>query len=240
MTPPPAADEPEYLKVEEVAARLKLKEKTIRDWILRGELPAYKLGKEWRIRRDDFDQAMQARRTTPEPSTDRRALGSRRTQLAARGCLQPLKYVCILELSQEDLRSCVASHLPGRSLHRGSRGGHSAHDPRASGHRGIAHRVVELLEAPPRKLLTVAEVARLLAVEPDFVYAHQAELGVVRLPGKGRRPALRFDRDTLLERLDRSHATQAQLPARRARRAQRARDAVSLIELLPYEPRSAI
>ena len=41
MTPPPTADEPEYLKVEEVAARLKLKEKTIRDWILRGELPAY-------------------------------------------------------------------------------------------------------------------------------------------------------------------------------------------------------
>src|SRR4051812_24047648 len=68
MTPPPAADEPEYLKVEEVAARLKLKEKTIRDWILRGELPAYKLGKEWRIRRDDFDQAMQARRTTAEPA----------------------------------------------------------------------------------------------------------------------------------------------------------------------------
>ena len=68
MPPPPAADEPEYLKVEEVAARLKLREKTIRDWILRGELPAYKLGKEWRIRRDDFDQAMQARRTTAEPA----------------------------------------------------------------------------------------------------------------------------------------------------------------------------
>ena len=46
MTPTPAQDEPEYLKVEEVAARLKLKEKTIRDWILRGELPAYKLDKE--------------------------------------------------------------------------------------------------------------------------------------------------------------------------------------------------
>jgi excisionase family DNA binding protein len=68
MTPTPAADEPEYLKVEEVAARLKLKEKTIRDWILRGELPGYKLGKEWRIRRDDFDHAMQARRTTAEPA----------------------------------------------------------------------------------------------------------------------------------------------------------------------------
>ena len=62
MTPTPAQDEPEYLKVEEVAARLKLKEKTIRDWILRGELPAYKLGKEWRIRRDD------CRRAAPPPS----------------------------------------------------------------------------------------------------------------------------------------------------------------------------
>ena len=68
MTPTPAQDEPEYLKVEEVAARLKLKEKTIRDWILRGELPAYKLGKEWRIRRDHFDEAMEARLVTGEPA----------------------------------------------------------------------------------------------------------------------------------------------------------------------------
>jgi hypothetical protein len=36
------------------------------DWARR--LPAYKLRKEWRIRRDDFDQAMQARRTTAEPA----------------------------------------------------------------------------------------------------------------------------------------------------------------------------
>ncbi len=70
----------------------------------------------------------------------------------------------------------------------------------------IAHRVVELLESPPRKLLTAAEVAQLLAVDLDFVYVHQEELGVVALPGKGRRPALRFDRDTLLERLDRRRA----------------------------------
>ena len=103
MTPTPAADEPEYLKVEEVAARLKLKEKTIRDWILRGELPAYKLGKEWRIRRDDFDQAMQARRTTAEPAPTRRSLGSRQPWIASNGSLQPLKHVCILRGSQEDL-----------------------------------------------------------------------------------------------------------------------------------------
>jgi hypothetical protein len=159
MTPPPPADEPEYLKVEEVAARLKLKEKT--------------------ICQDDLSTAA----------------GAAAFEL--------------MTIEHQDIEA-------------------------------IAHRVVELLEAPPRKLLTVAEVARLLAVEPGFVYAHQAELGVVRLPGKGRRPALRFDRDTLLERLDRSHATHDQPSARRGRRAQRARDATSLIELLPYEPRTAI
>jgi hypothetical protein len=43
MTPNP--DEPANLKVEEVAVRLKLREKTIRDWILRDELPAYTLAR---------------------------------------------------------------------------------------------------------------------------------------------------------------------------------------------------
>ena len=52
----------EFLKVEEVAALLKVKEKTVRDWIGRGELDAYKIGKEWRIRRDHLDQAIEARR----------------------------------------------------------------------------------------------------------------------------------------------------------------------------------
>ena len=61
-----AFQDPEYLKVEEVAARLKVQERTVRDWILRGELQAYKLGKEWRIRRDHFDEAMEARRVTGE------------------------------------------------------------------------------------------------------------------------------------------------------------------------------
>ena len=63
-----ASQDPEYLKVEEVAARLKVQERTVRDWILRGELQAYKIGKEWRIRRDHFDEAMEARRVTDEPA----------------------------------------------------------------------------------------------------------------------------------------------------------------------------
>jgi excisionase family DNA binding protein len=52
----------EFLKVEEVAALLKIKEKTVREWIGRGELEAYKIGKEWRVRRDHLDEAIEARR----------------------------------------------------------------------------------------------------------------------------------------------------------------------------------
>ena len=62
MPPPSNPSEPEFLKVEEVAARLKVKDNTVRDWIARGELEAYKIGKEWRIRRDHFDEAIEARR----------------------------------------------------------------------------------------------------------------------------------------------------------------------------------
>jgi len=52
----------------------------------------------------------------------------------------------------------------------------------------IAPRVVELLDRPTPRLLTAGELARLLVVDVAFVYAHQHELGVLRLPG-GRRPA---------------------------------------------------
>jgi excisionase family DNA binding protein len=68
MPPDHRREDPEYLKVEEVATRLKVQERTVRDWILRGELQAYKIGKEWRIRRDHFDEAMEARLVTTEPT----------------------------------------------------------------------------------------------------------------------------------------------------------------------------
>jgi excisionase family DNA binding protein len=64
MTPNGDPAQPEYLSVEEVAGRLKVKEKTVRDWIARGILEAYKIGKVWRIRSDHLDQAMEARRAS--------------------------------------------------------------------------------------------------------------------------------------------------------------------------------
>jgi hypothetical protein len=102
----------------------------------------------------------------------------------------------------------------------------------------IAERVVELLDRPPRRLLKADEVARLLAVDVAFVYAHQRELGALRLPTKGRRPALRFDRDTVLELLRQRAAPRAASPPKRRAKPPRPRTPAG-VELLPYEPRSA-
>lgn len=51
------------------------------------------------------------------------------------------------------------------------------------------------LEEPRRDdLMTAAQVAARLGVGREWVYAHQEELGAVRLPSKtGKRPRLRFD-----------------------------------------------
>ena len=57
------------------------------------------------------------------------------------------------------------------------------------------------VDAGAAKLLTVRQVAELLGVPCDSVYRHKEALGVIRLPSEGRRGALRFDRDTLRERL---------------------------------------
>jgi hypothetical protein len=70
----------------------------------------------------------------------------------------------------------------------------------------IAQRVAELitdqLQAPvPReRLVNAAQLAELLGVERDWVYAHAGQLGGVRLGGpKGR---LRFDLNMVAEHLD--------------------------------------
>jgi hypothetical protein len=70
----------------------------------------------------------------------------------------------------------------------------------------IAQRVAELIAdrlappAPRERLVDAAQLAGLLGVERDWVYAHATQLGGVRLGGpKGR---LRFDLNMVAERLD--------------------------------------
>ena len=57
-------DDEEYLTVEDIAKRLKVKEFTVRDWIRKRELPAYKVGRTLRIKKTDFDEFMKKHRTT--------------------------------------------------------------------------------------------------------------------------------------------------------------------------------
>jgi excisionase family DNA binding protein len=64
----PNEDPTELLTIEEVAGRLKVREKTVRDWIGRGELDAYKIGKEWRVRRDHLERHIEAGRVGAEPA----------------------------------------------------------------------------------------------------------------------------------------------------------------------------
>lgn len=68
----------------------------------------------------------------------------------------------------------------------------------------IAQRVAELVGPRGRseggaRFVDAAHVARLLDVERDWVYEHAAQLGGIRLGGP--RGRLRFDRETLPDRL---------------------------------------
>ena len=54
------------LTVKQVAGRMNVDEKTVRNWIQRGELKAINIGRlrpEYRIRPDDFDEFIRNRRT---------------------------------------------------------------------------------------------------------------------------------------------------------------------------------
>jgi putative molybdopterin biosynthesis protein len=56
--------EDEFLTVEEIAKRLKVKTFTVRDWIRKGDLPAYKVGRTLRVRKEDFEEFLKKHRTT--------------------------------------------------------------------------------------------------------------------------------------------------------------------------------
>lgn len=43
------------MRIEDVAALCQVSEKTVRRWVAAGELPAAKLGAQWRIRPRDLD-----------------------------------------------------------------------------------------------------------------------------------------------------------------------------------------
>ena len=57
-----------FYTVDDIAQLLEVGVDTVRNWINRKKdpLPAYKVGREWRIKREDFDHFMQERKNTQD------------------------------------------------------------------------------------------------------------------------------------------------------------------------------
>ena len=60
-------DTPSMLRVGEVAALLQVSGNTVTRWIRQGRLPAVRVGRCWRIPRDDMVRWLGARSTTGNP-----------------------------------------------------------------------------------------------------------------------------------------------------------------------------
>jgi excisionase family DNA binding protein len=56
--------EPRFLKASDIAKDLDVAEDTVREWIRTKQLPAYKMGREYRIKREDYEAFLAQRRTT--------------------------------------------------------------------------------------------------------------------------------------------------------------------------------
>jgi len=100
-----------------------------------------------------------------------------------------------------------------------------------------------LHESGGRPLVTIAEAARALRVEPAYLYARQRQLGAVRL-GDGPRAPIRFLAQTLAERLAAAQAPASRQqpptsPQARAPRRRRARSPALDDDLLVARDRYA-
>lgn len=56
-------EQPSFLTPQEVSDLLRVSVQTVRRWIKEGALPAYKVGRAWRIRRADLDRWLNRQRT---------------------------------------------------------------------------------------------------------------------------------------------------------------------------------
>jgi len=64
-------EEERYLTSLEVSIRLHLDHETIKRWIRNKELPGYKFGRHWRVRRDDYFEFVRKRKNIYEVENHR-------------------------------------------------------------------------------------------------------------------------------------------------------------------------
>jgi excisionase family DNA binding protein len=62
----PVPEQDEWLSVDEIAKNLKMDVETVRNWIRRKQLKAYRFGRDYRIRQEDFDAFVRERATTDD------------------------------------------------------------------------------------------------------------------------------------------------------------------------------
>ena len=55
-----------WLTLEQIAEELQVHIETVRNWVRVKKLPAYKVGRVYRVRRADFEKFLEDRRTTDE------------------------------------------------------------------------------------------------------------------------------------------------------------------------------
>jgi excisionase family DNA binding protein len=58
----------EWLSVEDIANELHVTIDTVRAWIRRKQLPAYRVGRDYRIKREDYNKFLEARFTLSDDS----------------------------------------------------------------------------------------------------------------------------------------------------------------------------
>jgi excisionase family DNA binding protein len=55
-----------WLTLEQIAEELQIHIETVRNWVRDKKLPAYKVGRVYRVKRDDFEKFLAERRTIDE------------------------------------------------------------------------------------------------------------------------------------------------------------------------------
>ncbi len=55
-----------WLTLEQIAEELQIHIETVRGWVREKKLPAYKVGRVYRVKRADFERFLEERRTTDE------------------------------------------------------------------------------------------------------------------------------------------------------------------------------
>lgn len=111
--------------------------------------------------------------------------------------------------------------------------------------RTLAEAIADVLEergvlSPPKpaagRVLTVADVAKLLGRSRPWVYEHSAELGAFRF-GNGPKARIGFDRDAIERWMrDRQILQSPPEPQPRRRGRRRKTAAAAAVKLIPYDP----